>query len=48
MQEGRGWVTLRSYLWNGYLGYCGGALWGGVYFGNGLKNSDLPFMLNKY
>lgn len=48
IQQTRDLVTVRSFLWNGYMAYCQGSLYGGIYFGNGLKNSDLPFILNKY
>ncbi len=48
IQKARDLVTVRSFLWNGYMAYCQGSAFGGIYFGNGLKNSDLPFILNKY
>ena len=40
-------ATLRSLLWPGYVAYhrVNTGLYGGIYIGNGLKNSDLPFML---
>ena len=40
-------VTLRSFLWPGYIAYhkANTKLFGGAYFGNGLKNVDLAFYL---
>lgn len=40
-------VTLRSLNWEGYVGFHvpGTAKFGGVYFGYGTKNRDLPFLL---
>ncbi len=40
-------VTLRSLLYPGYFFYYDGAaqIFGGLYFGSGLKNTDLVFML---
>jgi radial spoke head protein 9 len=40
-------VSLTSLLWPGFIGYhqCGKNVFGYAYFGNGLKNVDLPFML---
>lgn len=40
-------VTLRSLSYPGYTFYYDGAAqtFGGVYFGSGLKNTDLVFML---
>lgn len=39
--------TIRSLVWPGYLGYhfFGKKTFGGLYFGNGLKQVDLPFYL---
>eukprot|EP00928_Gymnodinium_smaydae_P088230 TRINITY_DN72337_c0_g1_i1.p1 TRINITY_DN72337_c0_g1~~TRINITY_DN72337_c0_g1_i1.p1 ORF type:complete len:294 (-),score=75.41 TRINITY_DN72337_c0_g1_i1:84-965(-) len=40
-------VTLRSLMWPGYIGYHapGTNRFGGLYFGYGQKNRDLPFIL---
>eukprot|EP00826_Nyctotherus_ovalis_P028724 TRINITY_DN2265_c0_g1_i4.p1 TRINITY_DN2265_c0_g1~~TRINITY_DN2265_c0_g1_i4.p1 ORF type:complete len:192 (-),score=52.50 TRINITY_DN2265_c0_g1_i4:142-717(-) len=40
-------VRIRSLLWPGYVAYhvAGTRNFGGAYFGNGLKNKDLAFML---
>ena len=40
-------ATLRSFYWPGYFFYhvVESAEYGGVYFGDGLPNVDLPFML---
>jgi len=40
-------VTVRSLLWPGYLTYhrANSNIYGFVYFGNGVKNSDLPFLI---
>jgi radial spoke head protein 9 len=40
-------VTLRSLCWPGYIGYHipGTKQFGGLYFGYGQKNRDLPFIL---
>lgn len=40
-------VTVRNLLWPGYSAYhrANTAIFGGSYFGNGIKNLDLPFML---
>jgi hypothetical protein len=40
-------VTLRSLMWPGYCSYHipGSAKFGGLYFGYGQKNRDLPFIL---
>lgn len=37
--------TVRSFLWPGYLAYVffNKALFGGVYYGNGIKQTELPF-----
>jgi len=40
-------ATVRSLLWPGYFGYhraCSN-VYGGIYFGPGIKNLDLPFMI---
>ena len=39
--------TLRNFLWPGYFAFhlVNTQRFGGVYIGNGIKNSDLPFML---
>jgi radial spoke head protein 9 len=41
-------TCLRSLLWPGYVGYhrASSDVYGGVYIGDGIKNSDLPFMLS--
>lgn len=41
-------VNLRSLLWPGYFSYhkANTNKFGGYYFGNGMKNADLPFMNN--
>ncbi len=38
---------MRSFLWPGYLAYLFTTrnVFGGVYFGNGIKNVDLPFYI---
>ena len=40
-------ITARSFLWPGYLAYLSTSrnVFGGVYFGNGIKNVDLPFYI---
>ena len=40
-------VVLRSLLWPGYYAYAdmNSSNFGGVYIGDGIKNSDLPFLL---
>ena len=40
-------VIVKSLLWPGYFSYCdvNGTSFGGVYMGDGVKNSDLPFLL---
>lgn len=40
-------VTVRSLLWPGYLTYhrANSNIYGFCYFGNGIKNSDLPFII---
>jgi radial spoke head protein 9 len=45
--SGASLVTLRSLSWPGYISYhvAGAAKFGGVYFGYGRKNRDLPFIL---
>lgn len=39
--------TIRSLLWPGYAAYhlAHSEKYGGLYFGDGVKNVDLPFML---
>jgi radial spoke head protein 9 len=39
--------SVRSLIWPGYFAYhqANTTKFGGVYFGDGIKNSDLPFML---
>jgi len=45
--ESKTQYTVRSLLWPGYLGYhrTNSQTYGGVYFGEGIRNSDLPFIL---
>lgn len=40
-------ATIRSLMWPGYIGYVFKEknTFGGVYYGNGIKNSDLAFYL---
>jgi radial spoke head protein 9 len=40
-------VTVRNLLWPGFIAYheAHSGVFGYAYFGNGLKNVDLPFML---
>eukprot|EP00828_Plagiopyla_frontata_P049446 TRINITY_DN9866_c0_g1_i1.p1 TRINITY_DN9866_c0_g1~~TRINITY_DN9866_c0_g1_i1.p1 ORF type:complete len:204 (-),score=31.73 TRINITY_DN9866_c0_g1_i1:105-716(-) len=40
-------VTLRNLVWTGYIGYhrTNSNIFGGVYFGQAIKNNDLPFLL---
>lgn len=40
-------VTVRSLLWPGYITYhqANTNIYGFAYFGNGVKNSDLPFLI---
>jgi len=40
-------VTVRSLLWQGYLTFhrANSNIYGFCYFGNGIKNSDLPFLI---
>lgn len=40
-------ITVRSLLWPGFLGYhrSQSNIFGYVYIGNGIKNSDLPFLI---
>jgi radial spoke head protein 9 len=42
-----GVAILRNRLWPGYYAYhrAGTPIYGALYFGNGLRNNDLPFML---
>jgi len=42
-----GAMLLKQHLWPGFVGYAqmGGPSWGYCYFGNGLKNQDIAFML---
>ncbi|CAG5135006.1 unnamed protein product [Candidula unifasciata] len=46
-ERGSGLLTLRSFLWPGYVFFHVPATreYGSVYFGTGEKNLDLPFML---
>ena len=41
-------VTLTSLKWPGFIGYhhCRSGVFGYAYFGSGVKNVDLPFMLS--
>lgn len=47
VDSGREVATVRSLLWPGYVAYSevGTGKFGGAYFGDGLKNKDLSFML---
>ncbi|EEQ97518.1 Protein C6orf206, putative [Perkinsus marinus ATCC 50983] len=47
VQAQQGATVLRSLVWPGYTAFHvpGSTLYGGVYLGDGLRNSDLPFML---
>lgn len=40
-------VTIRNLFWQGYVGYhrLGTKNFGGVYYGNGVKNVDMPFYI---
>lgn len=40
-------VTLKSHLWPGFYAYhrCNTSISGFVYMGDGIRNSDLPFMV---
>ena len=40
-------INIRSLLWPGYVAYHKKKtnVFGGIYIGQGLKNTDLPFML---
>lgn len=40
-------AILRNKLWPGYFAYhrVNTPIYGGIYFGNGIKNLDLPFMI---
>ena len=40
-------ASVRSLLWLGYVAFniVNSGSFGGVYFGDGIKNKDLPFML---
>ena len=40
-------ISVRSLLWPGYLSYVflKRNIFGGIYFGNGIKNVDLPFYI---
>jgi len=39
-------TLIKSLFWPGYFAYLKGTIYGGVYIGTGVKNADLPFMLN--
>ncbi len=45
--ESKTQITIRSLLWAGYVGYhrTNSNIFGGVYFGDGIKNIDLPFII---
>jgi len=49
MDTTRTQTTIRSFLWPGYIAFhdfgSSRKEYGGVYLGNGIKNSDLPFMI---
>lgn len=47
MNSSQSGVIVKSLLWPGYFSYCdlNGQSFGGVYMGDGIKNSDLPFLL---
>jgi len=40
-------VNVRNLLWPGYFAFhkAESNLYGGIYFGNGMKNCELPFMI---
>jgi len=40
-------ATVRSLLWPGFVGYhrANSNIFGYIYIGSGIKNSDLPFLL---
>ncbi len=40
-------AIIRNFLWPGFFAYhkAGSKVYGSVYIGEGLKNSELPFML---
>ena len=40
-------ISVRSLLWQGYVSYVFTKrnIFGAIYFGNGLKNADLPFYI---
>jgi len=40
-------ITLRSLLWPGFVAYhrANSPIFGYAYFGNGIRNDDLPFLL---
>jgi radial spoke head protein 9 len=43
--ESKAEVTIRSLIWPGYLAYhrANSTVFGGAYFGTGIKNYDFPF-----
>ena len=45
--ESKTQITIRSLLWMGYAAYhrTNSSIFGGVYFGDGIKNVDLPFII---
>lgn len=45
--ESKTQITVRNLLWPGYVGYhrTNSSVYGGVYFGEGIKNVDLPFII---
>lgn len=45
--DASGVVTVRNLVWPGFLAYTipGLAYWGYCYFGTGMKNDDIAFML---
>ena len=47
VDHGRGLAELRSLKWPGYFSYhlTGTSKYGAVYFGDGVENTSLQFML---
>lgn len=43
----RQWVTVRNFVWQGYVAYhkLGTPNFGGVYCGNGIKSVDVHFYI---